>query len=284
LGTLPGKYASGSRDINNSGQVVGIVVMDATNSTNSIHAVLFDPTGNGNNTDLGTLGGLESEPYVINDAGQVVGYAMNAPGYERAALFDTSGKGKSRDLGVLGNNLSSQALGINNLGQIVGHSGTNGVLFDSSGNGNNKDLGNLDGQNSYAMFINDQGLIAGITTTSTGETRATRFDTTGQGKNIDLGSLSGEKICEITGLNNKGQIIGFVKRTFDNDYSDPEDFRPVLFDPTGSGKNTDLNDLIDKQSGWILYSASDVNDKGWIVGIGKGPDGNYRGFLLTPQP
>ena len=73
-------------------------------------------------TDLGTLGGLTSSAYGINDDGQVVGDSYTSGGYDHAFLY--SG-GTMHDLGTLGG-IESQAYGINNSGQVVGCSMTSG--------------------------------------------------------------------------------------------------------------------------------------------------------------
>ncbi len=52
----------------------------------------------------------------------------------------------------------------------------------------------------------------------------------------------------------------------------------VLWDK-GSIKN--LNNLIPPKSGWVLYSAQDINDQGEIVGDGR-INGSYHAYLLTP--
>jgi hypothetical protein len=55
-----------------------------------------------------------------------------------------------------------------------------------------------------------------------------------------------------------------------------------MFDPSGSGFNIDLNELIDPNLGWTLTIAYQINDNGWIVGYGTNPEGDIRAFLLTP--
>jgi len=73
---------------------------------------------NGATTPIGTFGGDESVAYDINDNGVVVGYAYTAMN-QRAHAFRYS-NGSLEDLGTLPGDLHSTALGINNLGQIVG--------------------------------------------------------------------------------------------------------------------------------------------------------------------
>jgi uncharacterized membrane protein len=131
---------------------------------------LFDPTGSGNNIDLGTLGGRESAAYSINDAGQIVGEAENIWWSWRAALFDQTGAGNNIDLGTLGGNYSC-AHSINHTGQIVGWAynsqhNCRATLFDRTGSGNNIDLNSLidpaTGWNLWRAYsVNDSGWIVG---------------------------------------------------------------------------------------------------------------------------
>jgi probable HAF family extracellular repeat protein len=90
-----------------------------------MHATLFDPSGRGNNIDLGTLGGWESMAYSINDNGQIVGYASSTPiGYFHATLFDPTGNGNNIDLNTLIDPACGWTLiwaySINDYGWIVG--------------------------------------------------------------------------------------------------------------------------------------------------------------------
>jgi probable HAF family extracellular repeat protein len=49
-----------------------------------------------------------------------------------------------------------------------------------------------------------------------------------------------------------------------------------------NGSSKDLNDLIPSNSGWVLTSATAINDQGSIVGNGT-INGNAHAFLLTPK-
>ncbi len=258
LGTLGGDE-SRALAINNSGQIVGWARTASDYLHPSyIHATLFDPTGAGNNIDLGTLGGTYSVAYCINNNGQIVGLAYPNSDYFHATLFDPTGSGNNIDLGTLAGDCSI-AYSINYNGQIVGYAFVeNGdryaTLFDPTGKGKNVNLGTLGGDKSEAYSINDSGQIVGFAWTTTSySSRATLFDPTGGGNNIDLGTLGGI-YSEAHSINNSGQIVGRALTTSNH-------FHSTLFDPTGDGNNIDLGTLGGTDS--MAYS---ISNNGQIVG------------------
>ncbi len=120
LGTPPGCTGSSALDINDVGQIVGLAIT----SGGYWRAFLYDQA---TMSDLGTLGGAESEAYSINNEGWVVGWAHTSAGYTRAVMYRD---GAIIDLNDLISPLSGWSLGvaagINDVGQIVafGHKGS----------------------------------------------------------------------------------------------------------------------------------------------------------------
>lgn len=107
------------RAINDRGQIVGEV---EASTTYLQHAILTQPRGLAPR-DLGTLG-VNAYPAALNNLGQAVGYSQvsvdeNLEGPFSAVLY---AGGKVIDLGTLPGGKSSFAVGINDLGQIVGDS------------------------------------------------------------------------------------------------------------------------------------------------------------------
>jgi probable HAF family extracellular repeat protein len=81
-------------------------------------------------TDLGTLGGHNSEGNDINASGQVTGASFTADGFFHAFRWDpVTGM---QDLGTLSGALGeiSSGSGINDSGQVAGGSGNSAFLWD----------------------------------------------------------------------------------------------------------------------------------------------------------
>lgn len=102
-----------ARAINGNGEVVGIGELTGHES-GVCHAYDFTTK-----TDLGTLGGQNSDAYGINNSGQIVGYAATASGAWHPFLYSN---GQMIDLGPLDGVYTEGIAGsINAAGQIVGY-------------------------------------------------------------------------------------------------------------------------------------------------------------------
>jgi probable HAF family extracellular repeat protein len=284
LGSFPGQR-SRATSINNSGQIVGYFY----NSSGSEQACLFNSASPANNKYLGTLGGNYSMAQFINNNGQIVGTSQLAPtgggtpSYH-ACLFDPTGAGANIDLSI-SPSISNAAYSISDNGKVVGLTYyllspfSHAYLFDSTGGGANKDLGTIGDSSSMAFSINDIGQIVGAA-----NGRACLFDPSGGGVNIDLGSIAGWTSSSASFINDAGQIVGSVSKR--NSPSPLPVYRACLFDSTGYGNNTDLNQLIDPAlaSVWTLEHAYCINNNGWIVGSMYNAAGDTHAFLLTLEP
>lgn len=164
-------------------------------------------------------------PFGINSRGQIVGRAGVGPTQKTDAdhAFLSIG-GKMTDLGTLPDYTGgSCAFSINDSGQIVGCSSkeedydnfpkdTRAFLYDK---GVMTGLGTLGGDYSKAVVINNSGLIAGISTTATGETHAFLYE---DGKMRDLGSYKDFRYFEVNGMNESGELVGSMSADVnDND-------------------------------------------------------------------
>jgi probable HAF family extracellular repeat protein len=183
------------------------------------------------------------------------------------------------DLGTLGGDKSS-ASGINELGQVVGWATIGGSGYTPHAflweNGVMTNLGTLpDYTKSSASDINDAGQVCGTSSRPvppySTTYRACLWD---NGTVIDLGLLYGYAKSLSAGINAHGQVVGYLGVTLSGGAS-----AAFIWD---DGVMTNLNALIPAGSGWVLKSASEINDAGQIVGWGQAPDGQHRGYLLTP--
>jgi len=279
LGSLTFSQSFGSA-INNGGSIVGT----------------FFPAGDGfvyANGAMQKLPGLTkggTPAFDVNDSGQIVGQGSNGTQGEAVLINGAS----VQDLGNLGS--TSQALGINSAGQVVGYSfiasGSNVSHAFLYGNGSMQDLGTFGGTSSEAYDINDSGAVVGDYTVSGADFHAFLY---GNGAVQDLGTLGGS-ISRAEAINNSGGITGFAAvaggklHAFLYANGTMEDLGSLsanssegrginglgqvvgyyrLADNTTlhgfiytEGSMLDLNDMVPANSGWVLSEARDVNDAG----------------------
>ncbi len=292
LGTFGGN-ASGAQSINNRGQVTGFA-LNAVPDPFSYYGFLFLGSTNSTETrgflwqggdmeDLGTLGGSDTLPVAISDAGQIAGNS-----YTNSIPNETTGlptidpffwdKGKMTDIGTLGGVLGF-VNDMNNRGQVVGLSDLAGdqiyhaFLWDRR---RLKDLGTLGGSTSEARWINEAGEIVGAA-----DFAGDQIHDAVLWKNdrmIDLGNLGRTSFAHAN--NNNGQVVG-ASRLADGT------IHAFLWEK--GGPMADLNDLIPGNSALTLEYAIVVNDRGIIGGTARPPgcndvdDGCGHAFMLVPD-
>ena len=189
LGKLDGASYSAAYGINDLGQAVGS--SDFRNAQSEAHATLFS---DGQQIDLGVIGGYNSRARAINDAGQVVGTStIDSSGARHAFLFED---GNMHDLGTLGGEYS-EARAINSSGVVVGLSAVTG-FYDVSpfiySAGSMVDLNSLLEPSSgwlltNATSINDLGQIVGSGTID-GETHGFILTPVPEPRSIVLAGLA----------------------------------------------------------------------------------------------
>ena len=302
-----GALVGGSSDataVNDSGQVVGVVVGNYTFQT---HAWIYN---NGTITDLGTLGGTYAYPYAINSLGQVVGQSTTSSNGHHAFLWQN---GTMTDLGTFGGT-SAYAVGINSAGQIAVNVGNLAVLVSGS---TVTPLGTLGGSHTTARQINEAGQVAGYS-----QTNRSRTDAPGnlvmdsflfsQGQMIDAGAAVPGYSNYGYGVNGAGQIVGWtigkkgVTQAFVLSGSTATVFgasgaaaygindagQIVGYNNTATegflyqaGKTTVLDNLpAVKAGGFTAVVPERINNNGQIVGRAYAPDGTAHAFLLSPTP
>ena len=290
---------SNAVDINNSGQVAGHSALYEDGNPKGWRAFRYDGAG------LVSLGVLGTDPSGrgnslasdINDVGQVIGYSSYYVGSQfkgnRAFLYDGN---TLINLGAFGKSPSGEAWSyaeaVNNSGQVIGNSsyyvagvqqGWRAFLYDHGALFNLGFLGSVPNYGSIisnAVAINDTGQITGYSTYyEMGTYKGGRGFLYEHGVLNSLGTLStdasgyGNSIP--TALNNAGQIVGRYERFL---LGETVGDRPFLYD---QGTMFDLNDLIPPATGWVLLSATDINEAGQIAGTGT-YNGVTMAFRLDP--
>ena len=297
LGSLGGT-ASVPVEVNNRGEVVGYSL---TANNAAAHAFLYS---HGRMTDLGTLGGTTSGAMSINSRGVIVGMSNIAPGNTQVdAFIERSGKLRDRplnppfaeggmisinargdisglsaggyvalihghgmniDLGSLAG-LGSDRRDINDSGEVVGLS-TTALLPAANGSstptatfhaflyrdGTMRDLGTLGGTDSTANAINDRGAVVGFSLTA--NNAATHAFVYKNGTITDLGTLGGRDSIAAA-INDEGAVVG----TSLTSTGAPHAFIDV------HGRMADLNSEIPADSGLVITTAADINDRGQVV-------------------
>jgi probable HAF family extracellular repeat protein len=267
-------------------------------------------------TALPTLGGTNANFGAINNLGAVSGFAENNhrdPDCRPGVAINGTGPqvldfepviwgprpGHIRQLPLLPGDTVGIAMGLNDLGQAVGTTGTcantlipgfvagpHAVLWDIDGSVH--DLGNLGGTVNIALLgsgtvafaINNLGQVAGHSDLP-GDQTSHPFLWTRQTGMVDLGVLDGDAVGAGLAINNWGDIVGASVTAPGPSSGNP---RAFLWH---KGKMSDLNALIPANSSMYLLTAFSINDAGQIAGFGvvtSGPDaGNIHGFLATPR-
>jgi len=261
LGTLGGAVSQ-AKAVNRRGHVVG------TSRDRQGRSRGFVWTRERGIVDLEPCAGVNSSANDVNDLEDVVGGGDTGFGAFHAYLLSD---GTALDLGTLGGE-ESEALAVNGLGQIAGHSRVGGGggggkhAFFIPEPGRMVDLGTLGGATSVAHAVNDHGAAVGLAETSTGAPHAFRWmESDGM---RDLGTLAASASMAL-GINNRGDVVGGSGHAF-------------LW--TEGAGFVDLGTL-----GGHTSCASDVNDAGAIVGVSQTGETDQRGrplsraFLRTPD-
>ena len=253
LGTLGGGN-SVACSINNFGVVAG----RSDISSGSWRG--FSYSG-GQMADLGVLSSGYSDAYGINDSGTIVGSVWTTGNMDHAAYYSGA---HWTDLGTLGGNYSAAAA-INSAGTIVGWSdlsvGTHAFSYRA---GVMTDLGTLEGSGSYAMDINDSGTIVGYANDhafcySAGVMRG-------------IGTLAGGYSSYANAINSSGTVVG-------NSTIDAKgDHHAFLYN---GSVLSDLGPYLVSIGLTGSSAASDIDDRGDIVGSAYDARGQLHAFLLT---
>ncbi len=227
--------------------------------------------------DLGTLGGYNSHAWGINNSGIVIGDAYTFMFFnDHAFTYNANGTstGPLTDMGTLNGGVGfSQALGINDAGQIVGGAtntsgNTHAFLFSPANPTLNisstmTDLGTLGGSSSMATAIDSLALVAGYSTTSGGQNHAFLYNGLGM---TDLGTLGGPTSWA-NAVNDSGIVVGASLTSL---------YQQHAF-VSNRGVITDLGTL-----GGFVSEAFAINNAGQVVGEAMTASYQVHAFLFTP--
>ena len=208
LGTLSGAADNGNTAyaINDLDQVTGNLHF---RMRPAYDAYLWSP-GMPAPRDLGTFDrGNYSVGYGINNSGRIVGGLVAGSSSVLQVMNWTRQSGMTI-LGTIPDSVYARGVAVNDAGQAIGISftETSGVGFYKSARGEIKFLKGLGGNIIYANAINQQGIIIGSATDTTGKTHAVMWPTPG-GRPVELETLDPAfSTASVYGINNLGQIVG----------------------------------------------------------------------------
>jgi probable HAF family extracellular repeat protein len=267
LGLVGDAGPCSANSINDSNQVVGSAMSGGLGNSS---AVLWD---NGSRITLPDFGG-SAWAFAIDESGRIVGAAVDAHGEQRPVAWRN---GVLFDLGTLRGGTAGYAGDINASGIVVGGSeDAQGVTQPVAWvNGRIRELGILDPTVAWgeALAVNDSGQAVGASSYWNDLYGGVQIAVLWSGGTVhNLGALN-DLMSRAYDINEQGQVVG------QSDVISSGDGRAFLW---SDGVMYDLNDAIDPQLGWKLYSARGISDDGRIVGIGACPCGGEHGFLLTP--
>lgn len=303
LGTLGGS-SSFSQAVNNQGHVTGLALngipdpfsfyyqflycvppsfICPANATQT-RAFVWDEEGG--MRDIGTLGGPDAFPSVMNNRGQVAGYSYTDSTPQPTTGLPTfhpflweKGKGM-KDLGSLGGTITASVNGLNERGEVVGGLTLPGDIINHPFLWDGARLIDLvtppfdASQQGEARWINEAGEVVG----------SAGLPIPGQGPQMhgflwrggamtDLGMIPGSPCSQADFINSKSQVVG---GSFFCDHSSSLAF---LWE---SGSIVDLNTLIPANTPFYLYWAPYIDDQGVIGALGLLANGDSHAVLLMP--
>jgi probable HAF family extracellular repeat protein len=306
LGTLGGANSSVQwPGLNNTGMVVGISQTgDIDPNDESWSCAAFIGTSDrtclgfvwegGVMTPLETLGGHNGFATMVNNRGQVVGWAETTVedptcrGSQvlqfRAVIWEPK-SGTKQELRPLAGDSTSAATAINDRGQVVGISGSCYVAVgDSSArasvmweNGVPREIPNLGGGTwNTPMDINNGGDVVGFSNIgddANGNPRLFAFLWTGGSSAVNLQALPGDGMSQAYGINARGQVVG-------RSCGGPVGCRAFLYE---NGVMHDLHDLLDTGGDRVVL-ARHISDGGEITGdLAEAGTGRTLMFVATPK-
>lgn len=247
------------RSINNNGTLAGFGNIEPDKEKPRIYNAFYNKTDK-DLVKLGTLGGMDSRAYGINNNDKIVGWSSSNADNSDHVAFSHDGTTMTALGGDILGGARSFAFDINDSDQIVGVATTEdgSALAFLYENGEAKDLGSLDDSGySEARAINDKGHSTGWSLSAEGTYAAYIHDGTTM---IKIPGLGGDS--KGFDINTHGHVVG--------DARDADGGRHAFL--YKDGELIDLYDLLpeaDKAKWKELREAFSISDDGVIVGRGK---------------
>lgn len=293
IGSFPGAILVSPSAINNLGEVVGTAILPSdpnpvhgfiwtaesglsdifppiadANSINNFGEIVGDAILNDQVTPFTLSNGIITNVGAITAGGVVtlrainnLGTAVGQSGNLKTIIY---ANGQVTSLDTCTGQCISTPLGINDSGHITGFINEAGsaipFYFEA---GTVFSLGVPAGENAFAFGINNKDEVVGGIAGNGGHA----FLWTKNAGLTDLGALFGFDFSEAHGINNNSQVVGTSSG------------RAFVWSK-GFGM-LDLNQQLLRNPGWILESATAINDQGQIIGTGE-LNGQPHAFLLTP--
>lgn len=260
--------------INDAGTIVGTVEVENQTDANLRPFQIAD----GQMTDLAGTTAARGRALGINASGTVIG-TTRTDGDEQPATYVNGGVSALPSASLHGT-----AEGINDHGQVVGRSYETGHAYLSDASGTPRDLGTLGGAQSAALAINNRGEAVGHSEIVPGD-YATHAFLWRDDVMTDLGVLSEGRYREgsfATAINDQGRVVG--QSTFDDS---TWQFVPGVGSHAflySDGTMYDLNELVDRNSPWVITEALGINNLGQIIAWATDLQTFDRvSLLLTPD-
>jgi probable HAF family extracellular repeat protein len=287
IGDGSAPYSNWAYGINASRDAVGSTPEELPASSSMHRAALYHAGG-----DTELLPPPDpSVALAINDSGLIVGYGVPAPfGPTRAFLYDPAASSLTDIQADLPGATASEATAVNAGGDVVGS-------FDSPGQSKHAFLrhpggavailtppGGLD-TDVEARGVNASGQVVGATNLRSGSPPFMAI-LWSEGTARDLGTLNPTVPgAAALGINHRGDVVGSSSvgfRCLGGDLGPCNTaWHAFLY---SDGQMRDLNELIPPDSGWVLETATAINDAGQIVAAGRYLSTSIGGVLLTPSP
>jgi len=307
LGTLGGS-SSFSQAVNDRGQITGLALNGIPDPFSFYYQYLYCLPfqicpANATQTrgfiwdekdgmqDIGTLGGPDAFPSLINQRGQIAGFSYTdstpqpTTGFPTLHPFLWEKEKGMKDLGSLGGTSTASVNGLNERGEVVGGALLPGDVINHPFLWDGEKLidlvatpfgGSADGE---AFWINEAGEVVGIAGIpapcpgSSPPREAAHAFLWRQGVMTDLGALAGSPISQANFINSRSQIVGD---------SAPCDFSSITGFLWENGSLVDLNALVPSDTPFYVFTASFISDRGEIAAFGSLANGDQHALLLIP--